>query len=316
MNPEDNIENHFKTAHAEEYRMLIDKINKTKEEDFDVKQKDNAENEVGYDLKTGASKHIKDEKAIIITRMGLNTRKGKVVKVKYNPKVKWKIIDLKEKQLKGQKEIKLSKLKKIKETSSAQDKETCSKNEENLIEEIKQNCLYCRKELKLTSLPFHVLTQHKKLTFRCTICVDSKINKLSNNICFDTLDAAGEHMDQAHNIDLSKLKDESVEKNEAEIKNSCLIQSLLDGFCPGLSIPVDLKERECNNCGEKLVSLLSVERHNQICPKSNELKGGGGEIEAKEEIGEKKVTYENYKLSCRLCEAYFGNEEEFQSHLK
>jgi len=297
MNPEDNIEKHFKTAHAEEYRMLVDKINKTKKEDFDVKQKDNSENEVGNDLKTDASKHIK------------------VVKVKHNPKVKWKIIDLKEKQLKGQK--------KLKETSSTHDKKTCLKYEHSfdqndgdlLDKEVKQNCLYCLKELKLTSLPFHVLTQHKKLTFRCNICVDSKINKLPNKICFDTLDAAGEHMDQAHNIDLKKIKDESMERNEAEIKNSCPIKSLLEVFCPGLSIPVDLRKRECRNCGEKLVSLSSVERHNQICPKSEETKEGVENPEEKD-TRENQDNYQNYKLSCRLCEAYFGNEEQFKSHLK
>merc|ERR1719319_337160 len=167
MHPEDNIENHFKTAHAEEYRIFAFK---SQVEDLGVEQKYHSENEVGYGLKTDASTPIKNEKDIVITRTGLNkgTCKGKVIKVKHNPKCKWKIIDLKEKQLEWQNknsEIKLSKLKKLKETSSALDEETCSKSKDSLIEEIKQNCLYCRKELKLTSLPFHVLTQHKKLTF-------------------------------------------------------------------------------------------------------------------------------------------------------
>ena len=130
------------------------------------------------------SEEPKKENDKVLTRRSLSNsiKKSKVVKVQHNPKEKYKIVDLKDQNTTP------TKRKNTKDTSNIEEKAISHQ------ELIKKQCPYCLEEVKLKSLPFHVLTQHKKLTFRCTMCSDSKIKKLANKICFDTLDDAGRHM--------------------------------------------------------------------------------------------------------------------------
>jgi len=301
---------HFRTAHQEEYKCCVEK-NKLKSsmEQSEINHFGIKTGECNLENSTLSGEQVNKNDQVKTRRSLSNSiRNGKVVKVQHNPKEKYKIVDLKDKNATP---VRRRKSKEY----SFQSKDILNQDTMPAIEVIpnqeliEERCLYCPEDMKLESLPFHVLTQHKKLTFRCTMCTDSKIKKLGNKVCFDTLDEASQHMNQVHNIDLTIMRFEaSVRGRQGGSGKSCTVQPLVKVYCPGLSVPADLKQWKCNNCTTKLFYKSSGESHEQICAKRNVRN-----TSTREDVAEKD---ENFNLSCRLCEANFTSEEQFLLHLK
>ena len=153
---------------------------------------------------------------------------GRILRIKLkHPKPKNKIRDINRKQCESNKtsvrvkdnKEEIRKLMSLAQPASESDATNLS------------TCHYCLDSVADKNMGFHILTQHKKSTFRCTVCVGSKIKKPSRKTCFDTLEAAGDHMNEVHNIDLMKMK--TLSKNEEGSREGgskagpCYVQSLV-----------------------------------------------------------------------------------------
>jgi len=113
-------------------------------------------------------------------------------------------------------------------------------------------CDFCNESVAEGKLNFHILTQHSKNSFRCSLCFRSKIKKPETVVCFATLHEAGDHMKQFHGVDfLKKLTSIS---SGAEEGAECMVYSILKAVCPFLSLPTNYQMMACTACDRRFLS--------------------------------------------------------------
>ena len=158
---------------------------------------------------------------------------------------------------------KFGKIKVEEEPTKKQNK--CPKVKTNRTEENSsincQPCPYCGDIIDPDKIPFHVSTQHRKSTFRCTICVDSKMSTIATSsvTVFDKLDQAVDHMITVHQLDILKSK---IAKAKATSSPTavCPVLSCLSLHSPGLHLPASSHSLTQLHCAKCKATALKVGR--------------------------------------------------------